>query len=75
MLSHHHEWKPNDVDPCDRDVWRSSVRSVMRAASQLLRRSPLMWMTLLHLHVNLNAYDDDDKNKCSGCLKRMSVMF
>ena len=23
------------VDPCDKDVWRSSVRSAMRAASQL----------------------------------------
>ena len=25
----------NEVDPCDRDVWRYSVRSAMRAASQL----------------------------------------
>ena len=24
-----------EVGPCDRDVWRSNVRSVMRAASQL----------------------------------------
>ena len=24
-----------EVDPCDRDVWRSNVRSAMRAASQL----------------------------------------
>ena len=29
------EWKLNEVDPCDRDVWRSNVRSDMRAASQL----------------------------------------
>ena len=25
----------NEVDPCDKDVCRSSVRSAMRAASQL----------------------------------------
>ena len=31
----HREWKLNEVDPCDRDVWRSNVRSAMRAASQL----------------------------------------
>ena len=24
-----------EVDPCDKDVWRSIVRSAMRAASQL----------------------------------------
>ena len=52
------EWNLNEVDPCDKDVWRSSVRSVMHAASQLPGRSPLMWMMLLHLHVNLNANDD-----------------
>ena len=31
----HIEWNLNEVDPCDKDVWRSSVRSAMRAASQL----------------------------------------
>ena len=25
----------HEVDPCDRDVWRPNVRSVMHAASQL----------------------------------------
>ena len=25
----HREWKLKEVDPCDRDVWRSSVRSAM----------------------------------------------
>ena len=29
------EWKLSAVDPHDRGVWRSSVRSAMRAASQL----------------------------------------
>ena len=29
-----HDWKLR-VDPCDKDVWRSSVRSAMPAASQL----------------------------------------
>ena len=28
-------WRLNEVDPCDRDVWRSNVRSAMHAASQL----------------------------------------
>ena len=27
------EWNLKEVDPCDRNVWRSSVRSAMRAAS------------------------------------------
>ena len=30
-----HEWNLNKVDPCDKDVWRSSVRSAMHAANQL----------------------------------------
>ena len=30
-----HEWNLNEVDPCDRDVWRSSVRYAMCAVSQL----------------------------------------
>ena len=34
------EWKLNEVDPCDRNVWRSSVKSAMRAASQLPGREP-----------------------------------
>ena len=33
-------WNLNEVDPCDRDVWRSRVRSAMHAASQLPRREP-----------------------------------
>ena len=28
----HHEWNLNEVDPRDKDVWRSSVKSAMRAA-------------------------------------------
>ena len=34
------EWNLNEVGPCDRDVWRSSVRSAMRAASQLPGKVP-----------------------------------
>ena len=34
------EWNLKGVDPCDRDVWRSSVRSAMCAASQLPGREP-----------------------------------
>ena len=29
------EWKLNQVDPSDRDAWRSNVRSAMCAASLL----------------------------------------
>ena len=32
--------KLNEVDPCIRDVWRSSVRAAMRAASQLAGKEP-----------------------------------
>ena len=29
------EWNLNEVDPCDKDVWRTNVRSTMRAARHL----------------------------------------
>ena len=47
-----HEWKLTTVDSQERSTWRSGVRSAMRAASQLPRRAPLMWMMPLQLHVN-----------------------
>ena len=34
------EWKLSAIDPHDRDTWRSGVRSVMHAASQLPGRGP-----------------------------------
>ena len=34
------EWKLSAITPHDRDTWRSSVRSAMRAASQLPGRGP-----------------------------------
>ena len=37
---HRQEWNPNEVEPCDRDVWRSSVRSAIHAASQLPGKKP-----------------------------------
>ena len=43
----HCEWNLNKVEPCDRDVWRSSVRSAMHAASQLPGKEPID----LHLHL------------------------
>ena len=46
----------NKVDPCDSSVWDLPC---MQLASYL-ERSPLMWMMLLHLHVNLKAANDDD---------------
>ena len=60
------EWKLNEVNPSDRDVWRSNVRS----AASYLEESALMWM-LLHLHINLNADDDDDKLG----LKKIKAVF
>ena len=35
-----HEWNLNEVYPCDKAVWRSSVRSAMPAASQLPGGAP-----------------------------------
>ena len=35
-----HEWKLTTVDPQERRTWRSGVRSVMRAASQLPGKGP-----------------------------------
>ena len=51
------EWKLSDIDPYDRDTWRSSVRSAMRAASQLSGRAPT---DVDDLHVNKKSSDDDD---------------
>ena len=34
------EWKLNEVDSSDMDVWRSNVRSAIRAASQLSGGEP-----------------------------------
>ena len=31
-----------------------------------LEGSPLIWMRLLHLHINLNADDDDSAHLCSS---------
>ena len=54
----HREWKVNEVDPCDRGVWRFSVRSTMCAVSQLPGREPTDVDKLLHLQVNQNADDE-----------------
>ena len=56
------KWKLLAINPNDRNMWRSGVRSAMRAASQLSGRGPLMWMLPLYLHVNQKSdYDDDDE--------------
>ena len=34
------EWKFSAINPHDRNMWRSGVRSALRAASQLSRRGP-----------------------------------
>ena len=34
------EWKLSAINPHDRNMWRSGVRSAMHAASQLSRRGP-----------------------------------
>ena len=65
------EWKLSAIDPHDRHTWRSDVRSVMRAVSQLPGRGPLMRMLPLHLHVNQKADDDgDDRQPGPSCSKR-----
>ena len=47
-----------------RNAWRSSVRSATHTASHLpgggMEVGALMWMILLHLHVNKKQHDDDD---------------
>ena len=47
-----------EVDPCDRDVWRSNVRYAMRAASQ----TPGGWLTGVDGAPAPASYkgDDDD---------------
>ena len=54
------EWKLSAIDPHDRDIWRSGVRSAMRAACQLPGRGPLLWILSLYLHDNQKSDDDDD---------------
>ena len=58
-------WKLSAIDPHDRDIWRSGVRSAMHAASQLPGRGPTVVNTALYLHVNQKSDDDDDGYKLS----------
>ena len=53
------EWKLSAINPHDRHSCISSVRSAMRAASQLSGMGgPLVWMLPLYLHVNQKSdYD------------------
>ena len=59
------EWKVSAINPHDRNMWRTGVRSAMRAASQLSGRGEggggggeLVWMLPLYLHVNQKSdYD------------------
>ena len=47
------EWKLSAINPHDRNMWGSGVRSAIRAASQLSG-----WMLPLYLHVNKKSdYD------------------
>ena len=47
------EWKLSAIDPHGRDTWRSGLRSVMHAASQLPGRGPTdEEMLPLYLHFN-----------------------
>ena len=55
-----HEWNLNEVDPCDRDVYRSSVRFAMCAASQLPRQELTDVDDAPASAFYLNAGDDDD---------------
>ena len=52
------EWKLTTVEPQERSTWRLGVRPALRAASQLTGEDTLMWMIVLHLHVNQKSdYD------------------
>ena len=52
------EWKLSAINPHDRNMWRSGVRSAVRATSQLSWRGPLMWILPLYLHINQKSdYD------------------
>ena len=57
------EWKLSAIDPHDRETWRSSVRSAMRAASHLPWRGPLLWILPVYLHVSRKSDDDDDDDR------------
>ena len=46
------EMKLSAINPHDRHIWRSGVRSAMCAASQLSRRGPTDVDVPLYLHVN-----------------------
>ena len=61
------EWKLLAINPHDRNMWRSGVRSAMRTTSQLSGSvcvcvwggGALMWMLPLYLHVNQKSdYND-----------------
>ena len=69
------EWKLTTVDHQERSTWRSSVRSAMRAASQLPGRVPLMWMMPLHLHVNQKSDYDDMMNTCISLPINFNMCF
>ena len=51
------EWKLSAINPHDRYIWRSGVRSAMQQASYL-EGGPLMLMLPLYLHVNQKSDSD-----------------
>ena len=54
------EWDLTTVDPQERSIWRSGMRSAMRAASQLPGKGPTDVDDALHLQVNQKFdYDYD----------------
>ena len=69
------EWKLSDIDPHDRDTWRSGARSAMRAASQLPGRGPLLWILPLYLHVDQKSDDDDELALGIPIFKHIRVFF
>ena len=53
------ECKLSAINPHDRNMWGSGVRSAMHAASQLSGRGPTDVDVALYLHVNQKSdYDD-----------------
>ena len=62
------EWNLNEVDPCNKDVWRSSVRSAIRAASQLPGRDMLEYSAGFGTYVMLLMNDLSRWANMSRCL-------
>ena len=63
------EWKLLAINPHDRNMWRSGVRSAIHAASQLSGRGPTDVDVALYLHVNKKSDYDYDMMMMIACIR------